>query len=85
MDHSQIHQIVLQGMGEADLGMPGMNGWQVGKRVREICEQRGMPKSDAISEFGLGAQGRLRWFSGHQTSSMQPGECGWPALMSQSA
>lgn len=27
-----------------DLGMPDMNGWQVGKAIKEICKERGTPK-----------------------------------------
>ncbi len=31
-----------------DLGMPGMSGWEVGTRIREICEERGVPKTPFI-------------------------------------
>ena len=31
-----------------DLGMPGMSGWEVGRRIREICEERGVPKTPFI-------------------------------------
>jgi signal transduction histidine kinase len=31
-----------------DLAMPGMNGWQVGKRVKEFCKQKGLPKPPFI-------------------------------------
>ncbi len=31
-----------------DLGMPGMNGYEVGKAVRTICQERGIPKTPFI-------------------------------------
>ncbi len=31
-----------------DLGMPGMNGYEVGKAVRTICRERGVPKTPFI-------------------------------------
>ena len=31
-----------------DLGMPGMNGWEVGKAIRAICQERGLPKTPFI-------------------------------------
>ncbi len=31
-----------------DLGMPGMNGYDVGKAVRAICQERGIPKTPFI-------------------------------------
>ncbi len=31
-----------------DLGMPGMTGWQVGKRISAICRERGVPKTPFI-------------------------------------
>jgi PAS domain S-box-containing protein len=31
-----------------DLGMPGMNGYEVGKAVRTICRERGIPKTPFI-------------------------------------
>lgn len=37
-----------------DLSMPGMGGWEVGKRVREICEQRGVRKTPFIMLTGWG-------------------------------
>jgi PAS domain S-box-containing protein len=39
-----------------DLGMPGMNGWQVGKAIKEICEARGTPKIPFILLTGWGDQ-----------------------------
>jgi CheY-like chemotaxis protein len=27
-----------------DLGMPEMDGWSVGKRMKEICREKGIPK-----------------------------------------
>jgi len=31
-----------------DLGLPGMNGYEVGKAVRAICQERGIPKTPFI-------------------------------------
>ncbi len=31
-----------------DLAMPGMNGWEVGERIRAICRDRGIPKPPFI-------------------------------------
>jgi len=31
-----------------DLGMPGMNGYEVGKAVQAICQERGIPKTPFI-------------------------------------
>jgi len=39
-----------------DLGMPGMNGWEVGKAIRAICQERGLPKTPFILLTGWGAQ-----------------------------
>ena len=39
-----------------DLGMPGMNGWEVGKAIRVICRERGLPKTPFILLTGWGAQ-----------------------------
>jgi PAS domain S-box-containing protein len=39
-----------------DLGMPGMTGWQVGKRIKEICEERSTPKTPFILFTGWGGQ-----------------------------
>ncbi len=41
-----------------DLAMPGMNGWQVGRRVAELCEERGMPKPPFILLTGWGDQAK---------------------------
>jgi PAS domain S-box-containing protein len=41
-----------------DLGMPGMDGWEVGKRIKEICANRGMPKTPFILLTGWGDQGQ---------------------------
>jgi len=40
----------------SDLGMPGMNGWEVGKAVRTICQERGIPKTPFILLTGWGEQ-----------------------------
>ncbi|MFH0823970.1 MAG: ATP-binding protein, partial [Pseudomonadota bacterium] len=40
-----------------DLAMPGMNGWQVGKAVKEICQERGLPKSLFVILTGWTGQG----------------------------
>ncbi len=39
-----------------DLGMPGINGWEVGKRIRSICEQRHISKTPFILLTGWGGQ-----------------------------
>ncbi len=39
-----------------DLGMPGMNGWEVGKGIKAICEERRMPKAPFILLTGWGGQ-----------------------------
>jgi CheY-like chemotaxis protein len=39
-----------------DLGMPGMNGWEVGKAIRAICRERGLPKTPFILLTGWGGQ-----------------------------
>lgn len=39
-----------------DLGMPGMNGWEVGKAIQTICQERGMPKPPFILLTGWGGQ-----------------------------
>ena len=39
-----------------DLSMPGMNGWEVGKAIRTICRERGLPKIPFILLTGWGGQ-----------------------------
>lgn len=39
-----------------DLGMPGMNGWEVGKRIKELCEERDIPKPPFIILTGWAGQ-----------------------------
>ncbi len=39
-----------------DLGMPGMTGWEVGKRIRAICEQQGIKKTFFMLLTGWGGQ-----------------------------
>jgi CheY-like chemotaxis protein len=39
-----------------DLGMPGMNGWQVGSAVKEICVERGVPKTPFVLLTGWAEQ-----------------------------
>jgi len=39
-----------------DLGMPGMTGWEVGKSIRETCEQWGTEKVPFILLTGWGGQ-----------------------------
>jgi len=39
-----------------DLAMPGMNGWEVGKRIRAICEGRGIKKTEFMLLTGWGGQ-----------------------------
>ncbi len=43
-----------------DLGMPGMNGWDVGKAIRSICQERGITKPPLCSadRVGRSATGR---------------------------
>jgi len=39
-----------------DLGMPGMSGWDVGKVIRSICQERGIPKPAFVLLTGWGGQ-----------------------------
>jgi len=39
-----------------DLGMPAMNGWEVGAEIREICREKGIPKTPFILLTGWGGQ-----------------------------
>ncbi|MGO8878419.1 MAG: AAA family ATPase [Desulfomonilaceae bacterium] len=39
-----------------DLGMPGMSGWEVGKMVRSICGEKGIPKTPFLLLTGWGGQ-----------------------------
>ncbi len=41
-----------------DLGMPGMNGWQVGAKIKVICAAKGIPKTPFIILTGWGDQGQ---------------------------
>ncbi len=37
-----------------DLGMPGLNGWEVGKALKDICLERGVPRPPFILLTGWG-------------------------------
>ena len=39
-----------------DLSMPGLNGWDVGRTIRAICQERGLPKTPFILLTGWGGQ-----------------------------
>ena len=39
-----------------DLGMPGLNGWQVGRAVKGICKEAGRPRTPFILLTGWGDQ-----------------------------
>lgn len=39
-----------------DLGMPGINGWEVGKRIKAICGERGASKTPFALLTGWGGQ-----------------------------
>jgi PAS domain S-box-containing protein len=39
-----------------DLGMPELNGWQVGKTIRDICKEKGLPKTPFILLTGWAGQ-----------------------------
>ena len=39
-----------------DLSMPSMNGWQVAKAIRAICQERGIPKAPFVLLTGCGGQ-----------------------------
>ncbi len=39
-----------------DLGMPRMSGWEVGKRIREYCEEQGLQKPFFVVLTGWGGQ-----------------------------
>jgi CheY-like chemotaxis protein len=40
----------------SDLGMPGMNGWEVGKMVKLICAEKGIQKTPFLLLTGWGGQ-----------------------------
>ncbi|MGO9122763.1 MAG: ATP-binding protein [Desulfomonilaceae bacterium] len=39
-----------------DLSMPDMNGWEVGKAIRAVCRERGLPKTPFVLLTGWGGQ-----------------------------
>jgi DNA-binding response OmpR family regulator len=39
-----------------DLGMPVMNGWEVGRRIKHFCEERDIAEISFIFLTGLGGQ-----------------------------
>jgi len=39
-----------------DLGMPELNGWQVGKAIKKICKDKGLPKTPFILLTGWAGQ-----------------------------
>lgn len=39
-----------------DLGMPGVNGWEVGEKIRATCRERGVPKTPFILLTGWSGQ-----------------------------
>jgi two-component system, cell cycle sensor histidine kinase and response regulator CckA len=39
-----------------DLGMPGIGGWEVGRNIKQICEERRVPKVPFILLTGWGGQ-----------------------------
>ena len=39
-----------------DLGMPGMNGWDVGKAIRSVCQEKGITKPPFVLLTGWGGQ-----------------------------
>ena len=41
-----------------DLGMPGMTGWEVGRRIKEVCRERGVTKTPFALLTGWGDQVR---------------------------
>ena len=45
-----VHAVV------SDLGMPHMNGWDVGRSVKELAEKSGSPKTPLILMTGWGGQ-----------------------------
>ncbi|GEM_PF-1765160 len=42
----------------SDLGVPGINGWEVGKRIKRICQQKGWAKPLIAICTGWGAEVR---------------------------
>jgi two-component system, cell cycle sensor histidine kinase and response regulator CckA len=50
-----------------DMGMPGMNGWEVGRQIKTMCEERGMAKTPFILLTGWGDQ---------EEESQRVDECG---------
>ncbi|MEJ2717346.1 MAG: ATP-binding protein [Deltaproteobacteria bacterium] len=41
-----------------DLAMPGMNGWEVGRRMKKLCEEKEVPKPPFVLLTGWGRQSR---------------------------
>ncbi len=41
----------------SDLGMPGMSGWEVARKAKELCEERSAPKIPVILLTGWGLNG----------------------------
>ncbi len=39
-----------------DLGMPGINGWEVGKRIKSVCDRRHISKTPFVLLTGWGGQ-----------------------------
>ncbi len=39
-----------------DLGMPGMNGWDVAAAIKDFCEEKQVPKPPLILLTGWGGQ-----------------------------
>ena len=39
-----------------DLSMPGVNGWEMGKAIRAVCQERGLPKTPFVLLTGWGGQ-----------------------------
>ena len=39
-----------------DLAMPGMNGWEVGRRIKKLCEDNDVPKPPFVLLTGWGRE-----------------------------
>lgn len=48
MEGLQLFQEAPVDLVVCDLGMPEMDGWQVGKRIKEICREKAVPKTPFI-------------------------------------
>ncbi len=66
-DGMQIYRTTSVDAVICDMGMPGMNGWEVGRQIKAMCEERCVAKTPFILLTGWGDQ---------EEESERVGECG---------